>query len=186
MEGKIILEGPKLQLTITRLCHQLAETHGDFSQSCILGIQRTGGPVVERLKQGLEALMPGTKIRTGKLDVTFYRDDFRRGKPLQASPTELDFLVEGLRVILVDDVLYKGRTVRAALDALMHYGRPSRVEFLTLVDRRFTRDLPIQADYTGIVVDTRDDSYVKVEWNDADPLQNRIWHYPVKPVISNQ
>jgi pyrimidine operon attenuation protein/uracil phosphoribosyltransferase len=165
MEGKIILEGPKMALTIRRLAWQLAEEHGDFSGSCLVGLQRTGVALAQRLQSELSALVPGSHVRTGKLDVTFYRDDFRRGKPLAASPTEMPFLVEDLRVVLVDDVLYTGRTIRAGMDALLHYGRPRQVELLVLIDRRFTRHLPIQADYTGLSVDTRDDSLVQVEWN---------------------
>ncbi len=171
MEGKIILDGPQMALTIRRLAWQLAEEHGDFSGSCLVGIQRTGVLLAQRLQSELSLMMPReTKIRTGKLDVTFYRDDFRRGKPLAASPTEMPFLVEDLRVVLVDDVLYTGRTIRAAMDALLHYGRPRKVELLVLIDRRFTRHLPVQADYTGMAVDTRDDSLVQVEW-DPDRVQ---------------
>lgn len=177
--GKIILEGPKMQLTLARLCHQLAEQHGDFSNSCFVGIQRTGVPLMQRLIASLTStvLPEGAKVQHGKLDVTFYRDDFRRGKNLEASPTDMPFIIEGKRVILIDDVLYTGRTIRAALDALLHYGRPEQVELLTLIDRRFTRDLPIQTDYVGMVVDTLDQSYVEVVWGET-PAEDKILHWP--------
>lgn len=154
-----------MQLTIKRLCYQLRELHGDFSESCLVGIQRTGVPLAERLKQQLQDLLGIEQISTGKLDVTFYRDDFRtRAEPLSASPTEMNFLVEDKRVILVDDVLYTGRTVRAAMSALLHYGRPAQIELLSLIDRRFNRSLPIQPDYVGRSIDTIEEAYVRVDW----------------------
>lgn len=117
----------------------------------------------------------------GKLDITFYRDDFRhRTKPLEAHPTQINFLVEGKRVILIDDVLYTGRTVQAALTALNHYGRPERVELAVMVDRRFNRHLPIQADYTGITVDALHHAYVRVEWTETHGA-DQILIFPEKP-----
>lgn len=172
-ESKVILDGKRFDLTIKRLCAVLAENHDDFQNSCLVGIQRTGVPLMNRLGDELKKTFPDMKLLMGKLDVTFYRDDVRRGKDLQASPTNMDFLVEGKKVILIDDVLYTGRTVRAALDALLHYGRPKQVEFLTLIDRRFSRDLPIQADYIGMVVDTLNNSHVRVEWGE-NPSSDRV------------
>jgi len=126
--------------------------------------------------------MPGIKsIRYGKLDVTFYRDDFRtRNKPLTANETDIDFLVDGQQVVLIDDVLYTGRTIRAALDALQHYGRPDKVELLSLVDRRFNRHLPIQSDYTGITVDAVDEAHVMVDWAKKTNGNHKIYMYPKK------
>jgi pyrimidine operon attenuation protein/uracil phosphoribosyltransferase len=119
-------------------------------------------------------------IQYGKLDITFYRDDFRhREKPLRANVTEMDFIVEDANVVLVDDVLYTGRTVQAALTALQHYGRPCKVELLALVDRRFNRDLPIKADYSGIRVDALDEAYVKVEWQQTEG-EDRILIFPFR------
>lgn len=163
--GKILLESEQVHLTIDRLCHQLLEEYADFENACIIGIQPRGVPLADRIYERLKTLIPGHAIIYGKMDITFYRDDFRtRSKPLQASSTDMNFLVEGKRVLLIDDVLYSGRTVQAALTALQHYGRPAKVELLTLVDRRFNRHLPIQSDYTGVTVDALDDAYVKVEW----------------------
>ncbi len=166
MENALILrEGAHLALTIERLCYQLIEQHGDFESSCIVGVQPRGAVFAERLHQTLQSILPNIDILFGKIDVTFYRDDFRMHEtPLKAHTNEIPFLLTGKRVILVDDVLYSGRTTRAALDALQHYGRPAQMEFLTLVDRRFNRSLPIRPDYTGIAVDALNEAYIKVEW----------------------
>ena len=169
---RVILEGVPFELTLERLCYQLIEQHGNFSESCVLGIQPRGILLANRISRRLAELLPETQILFGKLDVTFNRDDFRlRNEPLTAHATEIDFLVHGKRVVLVDDVLYSGRTIRAALDALQNYGRPAQVELLTLVNRRFSRDMPVQAQYVGIAVDALNDTYVRVEWretHDAD------------------
>ena len=120
-------------------------------------------------------------ILYGKLDITFYRDDFRtRVQPLEASVTQMDFLIDGYQVILVDDVLYTGRTINAALTALNHYGRPDKVELLALIDRRFNRHLPIQSDYVGLTVDSVDQAYVKVEWKGEQQAEDRVLLYAHK------
>jgi pyrimidine operon attenuation protein / uracil phosphoribosyltransferase len=165
---KILLDSDRFALTIERLCHQLLEDWGDFSDACIVGIQPRGVPFANRIYNRLTELLAQKPIEYGKLDITFYRDDFRlHDKPLSPYPNEMDFMVAGKKVLLVDDVLYTGRTIRAALSALEHYGRPSSVELLTLVDRRFNRHLPIQPDYTGIVLDAVDEAYVKVLWEET-------------------
>ena len=164
-KGRIILSSKRFNLTVDRLCHQLVEEYDTFEGACIIGLQPRGVLLAERIHKRLESLLKKTTIEYGVLDITFYRDDFRtRLKPLEASVTQIDFLVENKRVILVDDVLYTGRTIQAGLTALNHYGRPEQVELLTLVDRRFNRHLPIQADYVGYTVDALDNAYVKVEW----------------------
>lgn len=177
---RIILSHPKFALTIERLCYQLIENHDDFANTCFIGVQPRGTAFANRIYQRLNELTDFSKVPTGKLDVTFYRDDFRReGKILSARPTEMNFLVEGKDVILIDDVLYSGRTIRAALTALSHYGRPKSVELLTLVDRRFNRELPIQAEYNGITVDAVDEAYIKVYWKELDG-EDKIVLYPNK------
>lgn len=166
MEKQRIIIGPeRFSLTIDRLCHQLLEEFDDFSDTCLIGIQPRGVALSDRIYRHLIDHLKIPQINYGKLDITFYRDDFRRqGASIHASVTEIDFLVENKKVVLIDDVLYTGRTVQAALTALNHYGRPDKVELLTLVDRLFNRELPIQSNFTGIKVDALDEAYVKVEW----------------------
>ena len=168
-------------MTLDRLCHQLIENHDDFAATCLVGIQIGGVALANRIHQRLLDITGSPHLEYGKLDITFYRDDFRhRDKPLRASVTEMNFLVENKNVLLVDDVLYTGRTVQAALTALQHYGRPKKVELLTLVDRRFNRELPIEADYVGIQMDALDEAYVKVEWQEVEG-EDRILMFPKKP-----
>ena len=175
-KGRVILSEERFQLTIDRLCHQLIEAYDDFSETCIIGVQPRGIHFADRITARLKELSI-KNIEYGKLDITFYRDDFRtRIKPIKANTTEMDFLVEHKKVILIDDVLYTGRTIQAALTALQHYGRPLSVELLVLVDRRFNRHLPIRADYAGITVDALDEAYVEVEWND-EKKEDRILLY---------
>lgn len=170
-DGRIIMTSEHMQLTIERLCYQLIEEFDQLENVCLIGIQPRGvlfaDRIVKRLKELLEPAA-GARITYGKLDITFYRDDFRtREKPLKASVTDMNFLVENKSVVLIDDVLYTGRTVQAALTALQHYGRPKRVELMALVDRRFNRHLPILADFSGIRVDAVDEAYVKVDWGES-------------------
>jgi len=110
-----------------------------------------------------------SKLQYGKLDITFYRDDFNTGgEILMPNQTEIDFSIEGKNVVLIDDVLFTGRTIRSALDALIDFGRPNKVELMTLIDRRFSRQLPIQPDYTGLVIDSLNTQKVKVFWKEKD------------------
>ncbi|MDX1906089.1 MAG: bifunctional pyr operon transcriptional regulator/uracil phosphoribosyltransferase PyrR [Bacteroidia bacterium] len=157
----------KLHITLLRLCHQLIEHYGDFQDTVLLGSQPRGVFLSKRLRLML-AELTGVNLPHGELDVTFFRDDVRlRPSPLQPNQTRVDFLIENQRVILVDDVLYTGRTVRAAMDAMLAYGRPRSVELLVLVDRRHQRELPIEASYTGITVDTIDTQRVLVELRES-------------------
>lgn len=161
---RIIHNHERFALTITRLCRHLIEEHGDFSNTCLIGIQTGGVELADRLRDRL-AEMGVTGLEFGKLDITFYRDDFRTAKGgLTPHPTEIDFLVEDKRVVLIDDVLFSGRTTVSALTALNHYGRPAQVELLVMVDRRFRRSLPVRANYRGLSVDTLDNEYVDVQW----------------------
>ncbi len=164
-EGRVILDDKRFSLTIDRLCYQLIENYDDFSDTCLIGIQERGVLLANRIIERIEYLNKKRTPQYGKLDITFYRDDYRqREKPLKASTTEMDFLVSNKNVILVDDVLYTGRTIHAAMSALQDYGRPQKIELLCLVDRRFNRHLPIDADYVGITVDAVDEAYVRVDW----------------------
>ncbi len=166
---KIILKEKKFLFTVQRIVRQLMENHGNFENTCIIGIQDRGGFFADRIVDILKKEIPNLKLAFGKIDITFYRDDFRTSSsPLSASKTEIDFLVEGKNVILIDDVLYTGRTINAALSALQHYGRPRRVELAVMVDRRFNRELPIKADYVGTAIDAIDNAYVDVKWKQID------------------
>lgn len=159
----------KLEVVLLRLCHQLIENHGDFSNSVMLAIQPRGVYLGRRIHSLLHSLIPNLELPYGELDVTFQRDDFRRHEgPLIPNQTKVDFLIEGKQVILVDDVLYTGRTVRAALDAMLAFGRPDSVELLALVDRNRKRELPIEAIYIGVKVDTLDSEKVIVRLKEGE------------------
>ncbi len=159
----------RMALTIERLSMRLIEDYDGAEELCIIGIQPRGTALAHRLVDVLKEMNPPFTILFGLLDVTFYRDDFRRrDKPLEASSTEMDFIVENRPVVLVDDVLYTGRTVSAALSALADYGRATSVRLLSLVERRFNREVPIKSDFTGFKVDAVDGSYVKVNWKEND------------------
>jgi pyrimidine operon attenuation protein / uracil phosphoribosyltransferase len=178
MEKQIILNKRHIELTLNRLCYQLIESHNDFSNTVLIGLQPRGINVVARLKSQLESILQ-KEITCGNLDITFYRDDFRRReKPIIPSATNIDFVIEGKKVVLIDDVLYTGRTIRSGLDALLAFGRPQKVELLTLIDRRFTRDLPIQADYIGKTVDTLHSERVSVEWQELEGEDKIVLYTP--------
>jgi pyrimidine operon attenuation protein / uracil phosphoribosyltransferase len=168
MQRRLLSDDTQFSITISRLCHQLIENHNDFSDSVIIGLQPRGVFVARRILRELQHLFPGKKIMCGDLDVTFHRDDFRRREIIIPSATAINFAIEDKNVILVDDVLYTGRTIRAGMDALLDYGRPRKVELLTLVDRRYSRHLPIAPDYIGISVDTITSDKVIVSWKETE------------------
>jgi pyrimidine operon attenuation protein / uracil phosphoribosyltransferase len=169
MQNLTLLDGQKFQITIQRLCRQLIENHDDFSNSVLIGTQPRGIYLAKRVAEELRKILPGKTILQGDMDVTFYRDDFRRGeKQLVPNQTRIDFIIEDKKVILVDDVLWTGRTIRAAMDGMLYFGRPAKVELLVLVDRRYSRHLPVQADYVGIEVDSIASQRVVVSWKEAD------------------
>lgn len=175
-----ILNAEHLALTITRLCHELVENHDDFSNTALIGLQPRGVMLSNRIVDRLTEITGLNNIRHGHLDITFHRDDFRRkSDPVLPGKTRMDFQVENLKVVLIDDVLFTGRTIRAGLDALLTYGRPSKVELLTLIDRRFSRHLPIQPDYVGRTVDSIAHEKVEVEWGDH-PGEGRVMMKSVK------
>ena len=169
MSQKVLLSSREIDIILHRLACQLLENHLDFSNSVMIGLQPRGTYLAKRLLEVLREDYKVPHIPFGLLDITFYRDDFRRGdKTLAASTTQIDFLVEGKRVVLVDDVLYTGRSIRAALTALQSFGRPGEIELLTLIDRRFSRHLPIQPDYRGRQVDAIKEERVKVCWKENE------------------
>ncbi len=169
MEGKQLLNTNELHVILHRLACQLIENHTDFSQAVLIGLQPRGIFLAQRLVHMLSQEYNVKGIQYGALDITFFRDDFRRGeKPLVANTTDIPFLVEDKKVVFIDDVLYTGRSIRAALTALQSFGRPTKVELLVLIDRRFSRDLPIQPDYIGKAVDAINKERVVVHWADQD------------------
>ncbi|MBD0851993.1 bifunctional pyr operon transcriptional regulator/uracil phosphoribosyltransferase PyrR [Maribacter arenosus] len=169
MSQKVLLSSKEINIILHRLACQLLENHLDFTDTVLIGIQLGGTFVAKRLTKILKEEYGVKHIDLGFLDITFYRDDFRRGeKPLEANQTKIDFLVEDKKVVLIDDVLYTGRSIRAALTAIQSFGRPSEIELLTLIDRRFSRHLPIQPDYRGRQVDAINNERVKVMWEEND------------------
>lgn len=168
MKSTEILNSLQVSLTINRLCFQLIENHNDFSSSVLIGLQPNGIFLANRLKNSLQDSI-NNKVSVGSLDITFFRDDFRRSnKVLNANFNDMDVGVENKRIVLIDDVLYTGRSIRAALTAIDSYGRPEEVQLLTLIDRRFSRHLPIQPDFCGRQVDAIQDERVVVCWQEDD------------------
>lgn len=159
-----ILDKQQLHLTILRLSHQLLENHIDLKDVVFIGLQPRGVMVGSKIVESVRQLCPGENVQYGVLDITFYRDDIRNELHV-ANKTDITFSIQGKQVILIDDVLYTGRTIRAALDALQDFGRPQKVELCVLVDRHFNRELPIQPDYCGKAIDTVISQKVKVEWD---------------------
>ncbi|MCL7752997.1 bifunctional pyr operon transcriptional regulator/uracil phosphoribosyltransferase PyrR [Polaribacter sp. Z022] len=169
MSKKNLLNSKDIEIILHRLACQLIENHNDFSNTVLIGLQPRGSYLANRLADLLKNKYQVKDLQLGLLDITFYRDDFRRrDAPLAATATEMDFLVEGKNVVIIDDVLYSGRSVRAALSAMQAYGRPENVELLVLIDRRFSRHLPIQPDYRGRQVDAINEEKVLVTWKETN------------------
>ncbi|RED49299.1 bifunctional pyr operon transcriptional regulator/uracil phosphoribosyltransferase PyrR [Seonamhaeicola aphaedonensis] len=169
MSQKVLLNAKEVNIILHRLACQLIEKHNDFSNTVLIGLQPRGVYLADRLTKILKADYKVKNIKSGQLDITFYRDDFRRGdKTLKANTTELDFLVEDKNIVFIDDVLYTGRSIRAALTAIQSFGRPNEIELLTLIDRRFSRHLPIQPDYRGRQVDAINNEKVIVHWQENE------------------
>ena len=174
MQKRLLFDSPLLKVTISRLCQQLIEVHDDFSKTVIIGMQPRGIYLAERVKTQLEKQVK-KEIHLGYLDTTFHRDDFRRrDEPVTPSQTKIPFLIENKNVILVDDVLFTGRTVRAALDAMNTFGRPAKVELLVLIDRLYSRHIPVEATYVGRKVNTIQSQKVLVEL-DENQKEDHIW-----------
>jgi pyrimidine operon attenuation protein / uracil phosphoribosyltransferase len=173
--GKLLLDADALSRTLSRIAHEIIEANPDLDEIALVGIQTRGVPLARRLAR-LIAERAGEAPQLGAVDITFYRDDVhvRGGEaPLHAQPvvreTQLDFPLEGRTVVLVDDVLYTGRTIRAAIEALFDYGRPARVQLAVLVDRGH-RELPIRPDYVGKNLPTARNERIQVQLVEVDEV----------------
>jgi pyrimidine operon attenuation protein / uracil phosphoribosyltransferase len=173
--GKVLLDAEAIDRTLSRIAHEIIERNAELDEAVLVGIQRRGVPLAQRLRR-LIADRAGVELPLGRLDITFYRDDVqvRAGEaPRHAQPivrsTALDFPLEDLTVVLVDDVLYTGRTIRAAIEALFDYGRPARVELAVLADRGH-RELPIRPDYVGKNLPTSRDERIQVQLVEVDEV----------------
>jgi pyrimidine operon attenuation protein/uracil phosphoribosyltransferase len=174
-QKRLILNQNLIDITIQRLCQELIENHGEFSDTVLLGLQPRGIYLADKISEKLAFILQ-KKIPLGYIDATFYRDDFRRrSSPLTPNATRVPFIIENKQVILIDDVISSGRMVRAAMDAMQAFGRPSRVELLCLIDRKYNRDIPIQPDYIGQKVNTLDSQLVSVEWKAQGCENDAIW-----------
>ena len=169
MSQKVLLNAKEVNIILHRLACQLIEKHNDFSNTVLIGLQPRGVFLANRIAKILKEDYKIKNIQLGFLDITFFRDDFRRGdKPLEANTTNINFIVEDKTVVFIDDVLYTGRSIRAALTAIQSFGRPNEIELLALIDRRFSRHLPIQPNYRGRQVDVINHEKVKVNWKEND------------------
>jgi pyrimidine operon attenuation protein/uracil phosphoribosyltransferase len=169
MSKKTLLNSKDIEIILHRLACQLIENHNDFSNTVLIGLQPRGIYLANRLSDLLKKEYDIKNLQSGLLDITFYRDDFRRkDTPLAAETTNINFLIEDKKVVIIDDVLYSGRSVRAALTALQSYGRPESIELLVLIDRRFSRHLPIQPNYRGRQVDAINEEKVLVTWKETN------------------
>lgn len=164
---RTILDKYQLNITIQRLAHQLIENYQGIEPLILIGIQPRGTLLTEKIFAGVKKIIPEADVQFGKLDITFYRDDIRQ-ELHRPKTTDITFSVEGKNVVLIDDVLYTGRTIRAAMDALLSFGRPKKVELCVLINRRFSRELPIQPNYCGKSIDSVISQKVKVEWDQEE------------------
>ncbi|RYZ27862.1 MAG: bifunctional pyr operon transcriptional regulator/uracil phosphoribosyltransferase PyrR [Chitinophagaceae bacterium] len=164
---KTVITAEQIQLTIKRLAHQVLENHIQLNNTVLIGLQPRGIYLSDRIVNEIKNEEQLVNVDYGKLDITFYRDDIRKEIHVP-NQTDIKFSIEDKNVVLIDDVLYTGRTIRAALDALMDFGRPAKVELMVLIDRRYSRQLPIQPDYTGKSIDSIITQRVKVLWKEKD------------------
>ena len=167
MPKEILLDSKKIDLILNRLVCQLIENHKDFKNTVLIGLQPRGTYLIEKILKIFKKKYPSIDIKSGILDFTFFRDDFRRSeKTLKASSTQINFSIENKNVVLIDDVLFTGRSIKAALSSMDSYGRPNSIELLVLIDRRYKREIPIQANYCGAKIDTFKGDKVNVVWNE--------------------
>ncbi len=164
---KTILSHHQVGISIKRMAHQILENHIQLKDTVLIGLQPRGIYLSDKIVEEIKAIIDPSLIVYGKLDITFYRDDIHK-QLHSANKTDISFSIEDKKVVLIDDVLWTGRTIRAALDALLDFGRPKKVELCVLIDRRFSREFPIQADYVGRTIDTFPNQKVMVYLNKKD------------------
>ena len=173
MPKKVLLDSKKIEIILNRLVCELVENHKDFHNTVLIGLQPRGIFLIDKILEIFRKDYSNLNINYGILDFTFFRDDFRRSqKTLSASSTKINFSIENKNVVLIDDVLFTGRSIKAAMSSMDTYGRPKSIELLVLIDRRYKREIPIQANYCGAKIDTFKGDRVNVEW--ADNLKDNI------------
>lgn len=161
--GTVLLDAGDMRRTLGRMAHEILEANGGAEDLVVVGVMRRGWPVAKRLAF-LMTQIEGTTVPCGKLDISGHRDD---RKPTESDETEIPFQISGKRIVLVDEVIFTGRTIRAALDALMQFGRPQNVQLAVLIDRGH-RELPITANYCGKIVNTEKEDHIVVKVNEFD------------------
>ena len=167
MPKKVLLDSKKIDIILNRLVCQLVENHKDFDNTVLIGLQPRGAFLIDKILEIFNNEYPAIDIKSGILDFTFFRDDFRRSeKTLSASSTKINFSVENKNVVLIDDVLFTGRSIKAAMSSMDAYGRPNSIELLVLIDRRYKREIPIEANYCGAKIDTFKGDRVNVVWGE--------------------
>ena len=167
MPKKVLLDSKKIDIILNRLVCQLVENHKDFDNTVLIGLQPRGAFLIDKILEIFNNEYPTIDIKSGILDFTFFRDDFRRSeKTLSASSTKINFSVENKNVVLIDDVLFTGRSIKAAMSSMDSYGRPNSIELLVLIDRRYKREIPIEANYCGAKIDTFKGDRVNVVWGE--------------------
>ena len=167
MPKKVLLDSKKIDIILNRLVCQLVENHKDFDNTVLIGLQPRGAFLIDKILEIFNNEYPAIDIKSGILDFTFFRDDFRRTeKTLSASSTKINFSVENKNVVLIDDVLFTGRSIKAAMSSMDSYGRPNSIELLVLIDRRYKREIPIEANYCGAKIDTFKGDRVNVVWGE--------------------
>ncbi len=175
MPKKVLLDSKKIDIILNRLVCQLVENHKDFNNTVLVGLQPRGTFLIDKILEIFNKDYPKINIKSGVLDFTFFRDDFRRSeKTLSARSTLMNFSVEDKNVVLIDDVLFTGRSIKAAMSSMDSYGRPNSIELLVLIDRRYKREIPIEANYCGAKIDTFKGDRVNVVWGN-NPMDNVIY-----------